>query len=82
MGPRFRVSSERLEKPGIEPTTPVLEGEQLHHYVTEASLRVLVRVFRLLTFYNSCLFQMPIGVCFAENPVLVNAIKMCVRYCT
>ena len=39
MGPRFRVSSERLEKPGIEPTTPVLEGEQLNHYATEASLR-------------------------------------------
>ena len=38
MGPRFRVSSERLEKPGIEPTTPVLEGEQLNHYTTEASL--------------------------------------------
>ena len=29
MGRRFRVSSERLEKPGIEPTTPGLEGEQL-----------------------------------------------------
>ena len=26
MGPRFRVSSERLEKPGIEPTTTGLEG--------------------------------------------------------
>ena len=39
MGPRFRVSSERLEKPGIEPTTPGLEGEQLNHYATEASYR-------------------------------------------
>ena len=37
MGPRFRVSSERLKKPGIEPTTPGLEGEQLNHYATEAS---------------------------------------------
>ena len=37
MGPRFRVSSKRLEKPGIEPTTPGLEGEQLNHYATEAS---------------------------------------------
>ena len=37
MGPRFRVSSERLEKSGIEPTTPGLEGEQLNHYATEAS---------------------------------------------
>ena len=38
MGPGFRVSSERLEKPGIKPTTPGLEGEQLNHYATEASL--------------------------------------------
>ena len=38
MGPRFRVSSERLEKRGIEPTTPGLEGEQLNHYATEASV--------------------------------------------
>ena len=37
MGPRFRVSSERLEKPGTEPTNPGLEGEQLNHYATEAS---------------------------------------------
>ena len=42
MGPRFRVSSERLEKPGIEPTTPGLEGEQLNHYATEASNYVVV----------------------------------------
>ena len=27
MGPRFKVSSERLEKPLIEPTTPGLHGE-------------------------------------------------------
>ena len=38
MGPRFRVSSERLEKSGIEPTTPGLDGEQLNHYATEASI--------------------------------------------
>ena len=37
MGPRFRISSERLEKPGIEPTTPGLEGKQLSHYAMEAS---------------------------------------------
>ena len=36
MGPRLRVSSERLEKPGIEHTTPGLEGEQLNHYAMEA----------------------------------------------
>ena len=38
MGPQFRVSSKRLEKPGIERMTPVLEGKQLNHYATEASL--------------------------------------------
>ena len=37
MGARFRVSSERLEKPGIKPKTPGLEGGQLNHYATEAS---------------------------------------------
>ena len=39
MGPRFRVSSERLEEPGIKPTIPGLEGEQLNHYATEASVK-------------------------------------------
>ena len=37
MGPQVKVSSERLEKPGIEPTTPGLQGEYLNHYTTEAS---------------------------------------------
>ena len=41
MGPRLRVLSERLEKPGIEPTTPGLEGEQVNHYATEASVNVI-----------------------------------------
>ena len=34
----FKVSSERLEKPGIEPTTPGLQGELLNHYATEATM--------------------------------------------
>ena len=37
MGPQFKVSSERLEKPGIEHTTTTLQGESLYHYTTEAS---------------------------------------------
>ena len=36
-GPRFKVTSERLEKPGIELTTPGSEGKWLNHYTTEAS---------------------------------------------
>ena len=56
MRPRFRVSSERLEKPGIEPTTPVLEGEQLYHYATEASkIRLPLKESTLLLFIM-CLF--------------------------
>ena len=38
MGPEFKVSSERLEKPRIESTTPGLQGEKLYHFFTEASL--------------------------------------------
>ena len=37
MRPRLSVSSERLEKPEIEPTTPGLGGEQLNHSAKEAS---------------------------------------------
>ena len=37
MGPRFKVSSERLEKPGIKLTTPGLQGEYLNHYTRLAS---------------------------------------------
>ena len=35
MEPLFRVSSERLDKPGIEHTTPGLDGKQLNHYATK-----------------------------------------------
>ena len=37
-GPRFKVSSERLEKPGFELTTPGLQGGWLNHYTKEASM--------------------------------------------
>ena len=55
MGPRFRVSSERLEKPGIEPTTPGLEGEQLNHDATEASKVVFLLWFSIACFW--CRFR-------------------------
>ena len=35
-GPRLKVSSDRLEKPGIEPATPGLQGKWLIHYSTAA----------------------------------------------
>ena len=37
MGPRFKVSPERLEKSGIEPTTPDLQCEKLYDHTTETS---------------------------------------------
>ena len=45
MGPRFKVSSERLEKPVIEPTTPGLKGELLYHYTTKASPAYMFMLF-------------------------------------
>ena len=39
----FKVSSERLEKPGIELTTPGLEGKWLNHYATEASKEGIIK---------------------------------------
>ena len=34
MGPRLKVSSDRLVKPGIEPATPGLQGKRFIHYTT------------------------------------------------
>ena len=65
MGPRFRVSSERLEKPWIEPTTPVLEGEQLNHYATEASFNSLTGGFNSMSsklYGSSVTKSSPFGV--------------------
>ena len=47
-GPRLKVSSDRLEKPGIEPGTPGLQGKWLIHYTTadhEMTSRVYSRIF-------------------------------------
>ena len=41
----FKVSSERLEKPGIELTTPGLEGKWLNHYATEASTNAGINTY-------------------------------------
>ena len=35
-GPRLKVSSDRLVKPGIEPATPGLQGKRFIHYITAA----------------------------------------------
>ena len=36
-GSRLKVSSDRLEKTGVELTTPGVQGDQLYHQTTEAS---------------------------------------------
>ena len=35
-GPRLKVFSDRLVKPGIEPATPGLQGKWFVHYTTAA----------------------------------------------
>ena len=35
-GPQLKVSSDRLVKSGIEPTTPGLQGEEFINYTTAA----------------------------------------------
>ena len=37
-GPRLKVSSDRLVKPGIKPATPGLQGERFIHYTTAAPI--------------------------------------------
>ena len=39
-GHSLNVSSDRLMKPGIGPSTPGLQGEQFIHYITAALLKV------------------------------------------
>ena len=41
MGPRLKVSSDRLVKPGIEPATPVLQDMRFIHYTTAAPVPAL-----------------------------------------
>ena len=49
-GPRLKVSSDRLEKPGIEPATPGLQGKWLIHYTTAAPLS---KLYQNMDFYST-----------------------------
>ena len=44
MGPGLEVSSDRLEKPGIEPATPGLQDEWFIHYTTAAPRQYFYQV--------------------------------------
>ena len=46
-GPQLNVSSDRLEKPGVEPENPSLQGEWLIHYTTAAPFWVLKSIQNL-----------------------------------
>ena len=41
-GPWLKVSSDRLEKPGIEPATPCLQGKRFIHYATVAPTNYII----------------------------------------
>ena len=51
MGPRLKVSSDRLVKPRIEPAIPGLQGKGFIHYPTAAPIPY--NVFLLLIAYNT-----------------------------
>ena len=40
--PRFKVSFDRLVKPGIEPATPGLQGKWFIHYTTAAPKKIIL----------------------------------------
>ena len=44
-GPRLKVSSDRLVKPGIEPATPGLQGKGFIHYTTAAPEKTLLPAY-------------------------------------
>ena len=51
MGPRLKVSSDRLVKPGIEPATPGLQGKRFIHNTTAAPMAVSDCCLLVLEFY-------------------------------
>ena len=53
MGPRFKVSSDRLVKPGIEPGTPGLQGKRFIHYTTAAT-HAMKRLFIYRRDFSTC----------------------------
>ena len=79
-GPRLKVSSDRLVKPGIEPATPGLLGKRLIHYTTAAPAKVdrshyiirlshhkLIRNFNLFQPYKFSKFSDRVYTCIVNN---------------
>ena len=65
MGPRFKVPSDELEKPGIEPATPGLQGEWHNHCTMEASSCADGSVVKTIFFFNQ--FYVPFKVISAHG---------------
>ena len=53
-GPRLKVSSDRLVKPGIEPATPGLQGKRFIHYTTAAPYEHKIIIIFLPIIFNMC----------------------------
>ena len=62
-GPRLKVTSDRLMKPGIEPVIPGLQGKPFIHYTTAAPE---------LPVKNSVKLEMMFMKHYAPNPLLVR----------
>ena len=78
MGPRFRVSSEKLEKPGIEPTTPGLRALGLGQEMTLAFIgnpnfcnrfKRIVNRFKRAGYTSDIMRQ---TACLVFNPIMVE----------
>ena len=48
MGPRLKVSSDRLVKPVIKPATPGLQGKLFIHYTTAAYVHQIPSEYKVL----------------------------------
>ena len=65
--PECSTESGFMEKPGIEPATPGLQGIALIHYTTGASLSSLGSIFQIYVFvavFLGCTSTGRVGLCF------------------
>ena len=73
--PRFKVSSGRLEKPGIELTTPGLESKWLNHYTREASTIRVTKTKALISFTVTAKLICVFVFAYAKNGFLTTGLK-------
>ena len=73
-GPRHKVSSDRLVKPGIEPAIPGLQGKRFIHYTTAAPNICFGREIKKIVFQYALLSGglVPLGNKMRKGVVLCN----------